>query len=121
MLTPWCITPLNPPNPRRSSRPQPVIEIKPPRIQGVTDMSIHVAITRRVRPGCEAEFQKELRGFFQASFDHGSVLGASMISPLAGEDPQQYGILRTFVDEMQRDAFYASPLFAEWNERAKSM
>ena len=36
-------------------------------------MPIHVAITRRVRPGCEAEFQKALREFLQTSFAHGGV------------------------------------------------
>ena len=43
-------------------------------------MPIHIAITRRVRPGCEAEFQAALREFFQASFAHGGVLGASMLT-----------------------------------------
>ena len=32
-------------------------------------MPIHIAITRQVRPGCEAEFQQALREFFQTSFD----------------------------------------------------
>src|SRR6266478_5206866 len=36
-------------------------------------MPIHVAITRRVRAGCEAEFQQALREFFQTSFGHGGV------------------------------------------------
>jgi len=40
-------------------------------------MPIHIAITRRVRPGCEAEFQHALREFFQTSFAHGGVWGAS--------------------------------------------
>jgi antibiotic biosynthesis monooxygenase (ABM) superfamily enzyme len=41
-------------------------------------MPIHVAITRRVRPGCEAEFQQALREF---STPHllTAVLGATMI------------------------------------------
>jgi antibiotic biosynthesis monooxygenase (ABM) superfamily enzyme len=39
-------------------------------------MPIHIAITRRARPGCEAEFQVALREFFQASFGHGGVRGA---------------------------------------------
>ena len=49
-------------------------------------MAIHVAITRRVRPGCEAEFQKALREFFQTSFGHTGVLGASMLTPPPGSD-----------------------------------
>lgn len=77
-------------------------------------MPIHVAITRRVRPGCEAKFQNALRDFFQASFDHGGVLGATMIVPPPGSDSREFGILRTFADARERDAFYASPLFKSW-------
>jgi len=47
-------------------------------------MPVHVAITRRVLPGCEAEFQQSLREFFQTSFAHDGVLGATMIVPAAG-------------------------------------
>ena len=81
-------------------------------------MPIHIAITRRVRPGCEAEFQSALREFFQTSFAHGGVLGASMLTPPPGSDSREYGILRTFASETERDAFYESPMFKAWEERA---
>ena len=84
-------------------------------------MPIHVAITRRVRAGCEAEFQQALKEFFQASFDHGGVLGASMLIPPPGSDSREYGILRTFANEKERDAFYASPMFKAWDEKAKTL
>jgi antibiotic biosynthesis monooxygenase (ABM) superfamily enzyme len=84
-------------------------------------MSIHVAITRRVRPGCEAEFQEALREFLQTSFGHESVQGASMLTPSPGSDSREYGILRTFANEADRDAFYQSPLFKEWDERARML
>jgi antibiotic biosynthesis monooxygenase (ABM) superfamily enzyme len=84
-------------------------------------MPIHIAITRRVRPGCEAEFQAALREFLQTSFAHGGVLGASMLTPPPGSDSREYGILRTFADEAQRDAFYESPMFKAWEERAKTL
>ncbi len=80
-------------------------------------MPIHVAITRRVRPGCEAEFQRALRDFFQTSFDHGGVLGATMVVPPPGSDSREFGILRTFADERERDDFYASPIFKLWEAR----
>ena len=81
-------------------------------------MPIHVAITRRARPGCEAEFREALRGFFQASFDHGGVLGASMLVPPPGSPSAEFGILRTFASERERDSFYASPLFQSWLEKS---
>ena len=81
-------------------------------------MPIHIAITRRVKPGCEAEFEKALREFFQASFAHGGVLGATMIVPPPGADSREFGILRTFADEKERDEFYASEIFKTWEQKA---
>ena len=84
-------------------------------------MPIHIAITRRVRPGCEAEFQQALREFFQSSFAHGGVLGATMIVPPPGSDSREFGILRTFADEKERDAFYASPIFKGWEKKCEPL
>lgn len=84
-------------------------------------MPIHVAITRRVRPGREAEFQQALREFFQTSLSHEGVLGANMLVPLPGSTTREYGILRTFASEAERDAFYRSPAFAAWEERARTL
>jgi uncharacterized protein len=84
-------------------------------------MPIHIAITRRVLPGCEAEFQQALREFLQTSFAHGGVLGASMLTPPPGSDSREFGILRTFASETERDAFYESPMFKAWEERARTL
>ncbi len=84
-------------------------------------MPIHIAITRRVRPGHEAEFQQALREFLQSSFAHGGVQGASMLTPPPGSDTREYGILRTFASEAERDAFYASPMFKTWEARARTL
>jgi antibiotic biosynthesis monooxygenase (ABM) superfamily enzyme len=84
-------------------------------------MPIHIAITRRVRPGFEAEFQQALREFFQTSFAHGGVWGASMLTPPPGSNTREYGILRTFANEKERDAFYESPMFKAWDDRARKL
>ena len=84
-------------------------------------MPIHIAISRRVRPGCEEEFQAALREFFQTSFAHRGVWGASMLSPAPGSDTREYGILRTFSNEQERDDFYGSSLFKTWEERARTL
>jgi uncharacterized protein len=84
-------------------------------------MPIHVAITRRVRPGCEAEFQQALREFFRDSFAHGGVLGASLLAPPPGSQSREFGILRTFTNEQERDAFYESPMFKAWEDRAGAL
>lgn len=82
---------------------------------------MHIAITRRVRPGCEAEFQQALREFFQTSFAHDGVLGASMLVPPPGSESPEFGILRTFANEQERDAFYESPMFKAWEEKSRPL
>jgi len=37
-----------------------------------------------------------------------------MIVPPPGSDSREFGILRTFADEKERDAFYTSPIFKAW-------
>lgn len=77
-------------------------------------MSIHVAITRQVRAGCEAEFEEKLRAFAQRSFDHNGTRGVQILSPAPGADSREYGILRSFATPSDRDAFYQSPMFKAW-------
>ncbi len=84
-------------------------------------MPIHVAITRRVLPGKEQEFRESLRRFLGESFIHGGVQGAGMMTALPGAHARDVGILRTFADEAQRDAFYASDLFRRWEEYAATV
>jgi antibiotic biosynthesis monooxygenase (ABM) superfamily enzyme len=84
-------------------------------------MPIHIAITRRVLPGREEEFQQGLREFFQSSFSHEGVWGANMVAPLPDSNSREYGILRTFANEGERDAFYNSPAFQAWEERARAL
>jgi antibiotic biosynthesis monooxygenase (ABM) superfamily enzyme len=74
-----------------------------------------------VRQGCEAKFQQALREFFDASLAQAGGLSASMLAPLPGSNSSEFGILRTFGSEKERDAFYDSPLFKAWEERAKVM
>src|SRR5258705_728933 len=87
----------------------------------MSEQPLHVAITRRVLPGKEAEFQGGLREFFHDSFSHGGVLGASMIVPSPGSDSREFGILRTFASKAEKDAFYNSPMFKAWNARAANL
>jgi hypothetical protein len=65
----------------------------------------------------EAEFQHALRDFFQTSLAHDGVLGVHMLAPPPGSGSTEYGILRTFANESERVAFYASPFFAAWEAR----
>jgi uncharacterized protein len=85
------------------------------------DEPIHIAITRRIKPGCEAEFQNLLQEFFKTSFAHIGVHGASMLVPPPGSPSPEFGILRSFANAQERDAFYASPMFKTWEDRIKPL
>src|SRR5215210_799988 len=84
-------------------------------------MPIHVAITRKVLPGKEDEFREALRRFLGESFLHSGVHGAAMITSLLESDSREIGILRTFADEAERDAFYESKLFKDWEAYASTI
>lgn len=77
-------------------------------------MSIHVAITRRIRPGKEAEYEEMLRHFVQASLGFPGSRGVQLLHPVPGSGSREYGILRSFASEADRAAFYDSPMFAQW-------
>lgn len=79
---------------------------------------VHLAITRRVKAGCEEEFQRALLEFLQASFGHAAVLGASLLVPTPGSSSRDYGILRSFRSRAEMQAFYDSELFKAWDARA---
>jgi antibiotic biosynthesis monooxygenase (ABM) superfamily enzyme len=83
--------------------------------------AIHIAVTRRVRPGKEDEFQNALREFIKLSYSHSGVLGAGMLVPPPGSGSTEYGILRTFRSPEERDAFYASEIYKDWEERVKPL
>jgi antibiotic biosynthesis monooxygenase (ABM) superfamily enzyme len=78
---------------------------------------IHVAITRRIKPGCEQEFQSALKEFFASSLAQTGVHGAAMLVPPPGSSSTEYGIIRSFASIAERDVFYASPLYLEWKKR----
>ncbi len=86
-----------------------------------TNMPIHVAITRKVKPGNERAFEESLREFFQESLHHEGVLGVHLLSPPPGSNSREYGILRTFANEHERDEFYRSDLFGRWQKQVAKL
>lgn len=79
---------------------------------------IHIAITRQVQPGKEAEFEAALRAFARRSLHHLGTTGVHLLAPVAGDLGREYGILRSFESEAASHAFYASELYAEWEKEA---
>jgi len=82
---------------------------------------VHVAITRRIKPGREQEFQAALQEFFARSLVQSGVRGVGVLVPPPGSSSREYGILRSFANAAERDAFYTSPLYAEWKKRVAAM
>jgi antibiotic biosynthesis monooxygenase (ABM) superfamily enzyme len=78
---------------------------------------VHVAITRRIKPGREQEFQAALKEFFAKSLAQSGVRGAAVLVPPPGSSSMEYGILRSFASAAERDTFYTSPLYVEWKKR----
>src|SRR6266850_2684329 len=100
--------------------------ISPPRSPSFSSMTasaqpIHVAITRRIKPGREQEFQLALKEFFARSLAHSGVHGAAMLVPPPGSTSSEYGIIRSFANAAEHDAFYASPLYQEWKKRVAQL
>jgi uncharacterized protein len=84
-------------------------------------MPIHVAITRKVKPGNERAFEESLREFFQESLHYQGVLGVHLLSPPPGSNSGEYGVLRTFANERERDEFYRSDLFVRWQKQVAKL
>jgi antibiotic biosynthesis monooxygenase (ABM) superfamily enzyme len=81
----------------------------------------HVAITRIVRSGQEAQFERALRDFISRSLSAPGVTGALMIGPVQGATRQEYGILRSFATEAASCDFYTSDLYRDWEEEIATL
>lgn len=83
--------------------------------------TMHVAITRKVKPGCEEAFEKAILTFFAESQKSTATLGALLLQPVPGSGDRIYGILRSFASEQDRQAFYESDTFVRWQEAVESL
>lgn len=85
------------------------------------DQQIHIAITRRVRRECVAEFEAALGEFARRSLAESGARGVHLLYPPPGSDSMEYGVMRSFASTADREAFYASPLYKEWLARIAPM
>ncbi len=82
---------------------------------------IHIAVTRQVKSGRENQFEQELLVFAQHSLAESGARGVHFLYPAPGSGSNEYGILRTFADEADRQAFYQSKLYREWLSTIESL
>ncbi len=81
--------------------------------------TIHVAVTRKVKPGCEQIFENIVRRYVRESIQAGGMTGVHMILPSPGSNDREYGILRSFESEAAMKAFYSSEVFARYEQEVE--
>ena len=82
---------------------------------------VHMAITRRIREECVGEFERELIAFASRSLTDTHSRGVHLLYPTPGSGSTEYGIMRSFANVADRDAFYASDFYKEWSASVEHM
>jgi uncharacterized protein len=85
------------------------------------DEPIHIAIVLRVRQSHVAEFERALEEFARESFTEPGARGVQCLYPPRGSDSTEYGVMRSFANAADRDAFYETVLFKDWLARIEPM
>jgi antibiotic biosynthesis monooxygenase (ABM) superfamily enzyme len=80
--------------------------------------AITISISRIVKPGCEAEFERALHDFVQRSFGLPGQMGVHIMRPAPGSGSREYGIIRKFDNLESLKEFRSSPEYLEWNQLA---
>lgn len=80
----------------------------------MAEVPITVAVTRTVKPGSEAAFEKALQAFVRRSLETQGQLGVLVLRPAADGGSREYGILRRFASPDDLEAFYGSELYSDW-------
>ena len=83
-------------------------------LSSIMSDDIHIAITRRVRSGHLADFERLLGDFSSRSLAEPGARGMHFIYPPPESSSGEYGILHSFANEAERDAFYRSLLYQQW-------
>ena len=85
------------------------------------DEPIHIAITLRVRKAHLAEFERALADFARQSLAEPGARGVYCLYPPSDSASTEYGLMRSFANAADRDAFYDSLLFKDWLARIEPM
>jgi|SRR5439155_6458663 len=82
---------------------------------------ITISVTRTVKSGSEAAFERALHDFVQRSLTLPGQLGVYIIRPAPGSGSREYGIVRKFVNREALTEFRTSPEYLEWNHLAVNL
>ncbi len=83
--------------------------------------AITVSITRTVKPGCEADFERALHDFVQRSLSLPGQHGVHVLRPAPGSASREYGIVRKFSNRDALMTFRSSEEYLEWNALAAEL
>lgn len=81
------------------------------------DSGLTVVVTRVIRPGHEAEFEREMREFVEMAWTFSGHRGMQMLRPADETNAGEYTVIARFDSLETRRAFTASPVYAEWMAR----
>jgi antibiotic biosynthesis monooxygenase (ABM) superfamily enzyme len=93
----------------------------PPAGEFEMDEPIHIAITLRVRQAHVAEFERALADFARQSLAEPGARGVYCLYPPPDSASTEHGLMRSFANAADRDAFYNSLLFKDWLARVEPM
>jgi len=93
----------------------------PPAGEFEMDEPIHIAVTLRVRKAHVAEFERALADFARQSLAEPGARGVYCLYPPSDSASTEYGLMRSFANAADRDAFYDSLLFKDWLARVEPM
>lgn len=82
------------------------------------DRVVTTTVLRNVNAGQEEEFEQALGDFFHRAAAISGSLGVYVVRPAPGSSTREYGIMRSFASEADRQRFYSSDLFNEWEAEA---
>lgn len=86
----------------------------------IPDSSVTVVIARRVKPGCEAEFEVFLAGVINACSQFPGYLGSNIFRPVSGDDPE-YRVIFKFDQLSHLRHWEASEERQRWFAQAESL
>src|SRR5204862_2468786 len=76
---------------------------------------------RKVKPDREQEFERALHDFVAKSVNLPGQMGVHILRPPHSSSSREYGILRKFNSEQERDEFYKNTLYQEWKRRVAEL
>lgn len=82
------------------------------------DRSLTVVVTRFIKPGCEADFERAMREFLDVAWTLPGHLGMHMLRPAENQHLSgEYTIIARFDSLASRRVFTSSDVFKDWMAR----